>query len=113
MISQDGNIDSDEKVDQPPLPQNQFNNTLDNHTAHLNVVFDQDNAESTCYLESILDHHYISSVLELCCKYSTGNTIQDEEWHPLSMVQDEDHYMVAQYILATDFGQIQNSRLYH
>ena len=67
---------------------------MDDHTAHLNVVFDNDDTESTHDLESILDHCYISGVLELCCKYSTGDTIHNEEWYSLSMVQDEDPYML-------------------
>ena len=107
MVSQNDSADSDKEMDSPPLPQNQFNDTL----AHLNVIFDQDDAENTCDLKSILDHRYISSVLELCCKYSIGNTIHDEEWHPLSLVQDEDPYTVSQYVLATDFGTIQNGKL--
>ena len=111
MVSQDSDINSNEELEKPPSPQNRFNETLDDHAARLNYVFDEDDAEPTRDLESVLDHCYVNGVIELCCKYSTGDTIHDKEWHPLSMVQDEDPYTVAKYILENDFGFVQNGRL--
>ena len=58
-----------------------------------------------------VNYCYVSGVLKLCCKYSTSDTIHGKEWHPLSLVQDDDPYTVSQHILATDFGYIQNGRL--
>ena len=42
-------------------------------------------------LDSIINNHDLNGILELEVLYSTGNS----EWHPISLVQDEDLHAVA------------------
>ena len=75
--------------------------------SRLNVVFDPDEDKDRD-LESIIDHRTVCSTLELLVKYSTGNGVEDEEWHPIGLFKDEDPHAVAQYVMTADLGRIEN-----
>ncbi len=63
----------------------------------LNNVFDPDGLETDLEIDALLDHRFVSGILEFECQYSNGDTL----WHPLSLVKNDDPYLLAKYVLAT------------
>ena len=82
---------------------------FDDMAARINVIFDADEDKSRD-LQLVLGHRYVSNVLELLVKYSTGNGVEDEEWHPIGLVKDEDPHAVAQYVLHNDLGPVETGK---
>ena len=79
---------------------------FDQMASRLNVVFDPDEDKDRD-LEAIVDHRTVCSTLELLVKYSTGDGVEDEEWHPIGLVKDEDPHAVAQYVMTADLGKVE------
>ena len=113
MVSQDSEDEYDStdevEVDQIDPATLDHPDDFDQMAARLNVVFDPDE-EKDRDLDCILGHRYVMNVLELCVKYTTGTGPEDEEWHPIGMIKDEDPHAVATYCLNTDLGPIETGK---
>ena len=55
-------------------------------------------------LEVIMDHRYLSGVMEQQVKYTNG----DLSWHPIDLIKDENPHFVAVYVLNNDLGKVSN-----
>ena len=66
---------------------------LDDIAAHINDVLSAE-------LHSIVDHRYLSGIIDLHVKY----TDRDLSWHPMDLNKDENAQAVAVYVLSCDLG---------
>ena len=71
---------------------------------HLNSVFDDTDDFLSCELKSILNHRYLTRVLEFKLEYDNGEI----SWYPLDLVKDEDPHVCAIYIVCNDLSPIYN-----
>jgi hypothetical protein len=95
------------EVDQVFPVDTQSQDDFNDMASRLNIVFDCDEDKDRD-LDSIIGHRIVCRTLELLVKYSTGNGAQDEEWHPIGLVKDEDPHAVASYVMANDLGSTEN-----
>ena len=57
------------------------------------------------------DHRYLKGILEFKVQFTDDG---ETEWHPIDLVQDDDAYAVATYVLTQhDLGPISNSKHCH
>jgi len=98
-------VDSDDE-DSDPLSGRSSDKEATSIATDVNIVFDPDDDFAEEELDSILDHRFLSGILELQVQYSTG----DIEWHPLDLVKHADPQAVAQYVLTNDLGPISNGK---
>ena len=77
---------------------------LDAMAAHINAQFDETDDVLSAELDSIVDHRYLSGIIELRVKYTNG----DLSWHPMDLIKDENPHCVAVYVLNNDLGNISN-----
>ena len=105
--SDDYDSANDEEIDQVRASDFDTADDFDTMASRVNVVFDPDE-DHTCDLESIEDHRSLNGVLELLVKYSTGDSEDDHEWHPIGLIKDEDPHAVANYVLTNDLGSVDN-----
>ena len=68
--------------------------------------FNRSEGDDELDLDAIVNNRYLNGILELEVMYTTG----DCEWHPISLVQDEDPHAVANYVMKTDLGTILNGK---
>ena len=59
---------------------------LDDMAAHINGQLDETDDVLSAELHSIVDHRYLSGIIELQVKYTNG----DLSWHPIDLIKDED-----------------------
>ena len=77
---------------------------FDNIATHVNTCFDIKYGALTAELESIVDHRFLSGILELQVEYTNG----DVSWPPMDLIKDEDLYAAANYMLRNDLGMVSN-----
>jgi len=107
--------DSADEYEEDPIPHDCVDNTDDFNelASQINGVYDAD-ADTSRDIEAIINHRYTSGMLELEVSYSTGHETRnkkwypDKEWHPISLVKNEDAQAVANYVLHNDLGKVMN-----
>ena len=98
-------VDSDDE-DSDPLSGRSSDKEATSIAADVNGIFDPDDDFAEEELDFILDHRFLSGILELQVQYSTGEI----EWHPLDLVKHADAQAVAHYVLTNDLGPISNGK---
>ena len=107
--SEEDDFDSEEPVvsdDPHRAHSSQFDPSDENVVHEIENHFTRSEGDDEFELDSIVNNRYLSGILELEVLYSTG----DSEWHPISLVQDEDPHAVANYVMNTDLGTILNGK---
>ena len=79
---------------------------FDQMATALNISQDNDNISDPFELDSIIDHRHLSGILELKVLYKTN----EQSWHPIEMVKNDDPHAVAQYVMNNDLGKISNGQ---
>ena len=59
---------------------------LDAIAAHINAQLDETDNVLSAELEAIMEHRYLSGIIEFQVKYING----DLSWHPIDLIKDED-----------------------
>ena len=77
---------------------------LDTMAAHINAQLDETDDVLSAELEAIVDHRYLSGIIEFQVKYTNG----DLSWHPIDLIKDENPHCVAVYVINNDLGKISN-----
>ena len=77
---------------------------LDAMLAHINAQLDETDDVLSAELKAIIDHIYLSGIIELQVKYTNG----DLSWNPIDLIKDEDPHCVAVYVLNNDLGKVSN-----
>ena len=98
-------VDSDDEEPDPIDIRNEEAD-YDEIASNVNNFFDDSDDYLSAELKSITDHRYLNGILEFEVQYTDGET----EWHPIDLVQDDDAYAVATYVLTHDLGPISNSK---
>ena len=107
--SEEDDFDSEEPVvsdDPHRAHSSQFDPSDENVVHEIENHFTRSEGDDEFELDSIINKRYLSGILKLEVLYSTG----DSEWHPISLVQDEDPHAVANYVMNTDLGTILNGK---
>ena len=79
-------------------------NDIDDIVSQINNQLDETDDVLSAELLSIVDHRYLSGIIELQVKYING----DFSWHPMDLIKDEDPQAVAVYVLSNDLGKVSN-----
>ena len=66
---------------------------LDAMSAHINAQLDETDDVLSAKLEVVINHRYLSGVLEFQVKYTNG----DQSWHLIDLIKDEDPHCVDFY----------------
>ena len=77
---------------------------LDTIAARINTQLDETDDVLSAELEAIMDHIYLSGIMELQVKY----TNRDLSWHLICLIKDEVSHCVAVYILKNDLRKVSN-----
>ena len=72
----------------------------------VNDQFDRGQDDLSAKLVDIVAHRYISGILDLQIKYTTGGY----SWHPLDLIKDENPQVVTKYGICTDPGKVSNGQ---
>ena len=78
---------------------------LDAIAAHINAQLDETDDVLSAELEAIMDHIYLSSIIDHQVKYTNG----DLSWYSIDLIKDEEPYCVAVYVINNDLGKVSNS----
>ena len=97
-------VDSDDE-DDDPVSVRYMEADFDEIAKDVNNAFDP-SSEDMEEVEAIVDHRFVSGILELSVRYSTDELT----WHPLELVKDIDPHTVAHYVIANDLGPISNGK---